>query len=846
MADNKLDYFKKKIIEILKAKEEAEVKPEVKKSLDAMEKVFSMFNGNPMGELEKAGYGVGTVRIWRGKKYKKVSANPTKWVRVYEKVDRGAKGSMTRLINKVDSCQSIEELLQFCMSNHALFKDANGVDLPIVDELRKAVDEKKNRLENGDTSSIRPEKKAKKPVDNPKTIGEASGKTYEQFKNDVEKIYPTKQPEEKPDEKKFVEYIKEQEQKEKNGEITDIQQVKIDEIIEKTVNKIVYDENKIKSMSKKKIETEIEKLKNTYGTDKTETQIKEELKPLLKDKAYDDPLYAYAVAVANNIGHRKNIKLLESALGNKKEEPEETEAEKHENRSKAMEGNQNAKKDGAPEEDEAVKKTKEEIKEVNSLLTKYVEDYNGPGAELRHIKRMTSADGVDSKARAKIKMVRAMEKMHDELTAKGYEVPDVPKDLLDKVNEFVEKHEGKSYWSIPWNDYKVISGINIKKFEEPFQKMLEPLFKKRNELRDLLPKEKEVTKIDVVPGISNQEHANLFTIAVNENSENKEYNNQLMYNGKPFETKGNYSDWGAKEILSEQYKVVKEVGMDFKAQAEYQWNEVNNNKDYYVSGWGIDSALKKLSEKKLAEIAKPSMTDEEFKKWLDNWLDEKPRTAYEMKQQIKRHVTNLAYEAKAKELLEQRQQAKQAIDDVDLPVDPKDMDEAKSIIGRKVNAIAGRGDSYGKSLYRAELKKMIENRIRNNPGLARAMLVYIKDYQKENNVTIFTPQNEIWKQLPKLNENAMNAVMNGEGETQGGQSGELYSGDGVTSVIEDKDAGRYQVFFSGKPDYDTRTLLKQNGFRWAPSIGAWQCYNTGNGERSLARVAEKLGWKKNS
>jgi hypothetical protein len=55
---------------------------------------------------------------------------------------------------------------------------------------------------------------------------------------------------------------------------------------------------------------------------------------------------------------------------------------------------------------------------------------------------------------------------------------------------------------------------------------------------------------------------------------------------------------------------------------------------------------------------------------------------------------------------------------------------------------------------------------------------------------------------------------------------------------------RYQITFNGKPDYDTRTILKQNGFRWAPSLGVWQRYNTGNGERALGRVAEKLGWKK--
>jgi hypothetical protein len=35
---------------------------------------------------------------------------------------------------------------------------------------------------------------------------------------------------------------------------------------------------------------------------------------------------------------------------------------------------------------------------------------------------------------------------------------------------------------------------------------------------------------------------------------------------------------------------------------------------------------------------------------------------------------------------------------------------------------------------------------------------------------------------------------------------------------------RIQIFFDEKPDADIRKKLKQNGFRWAPSNGAWQSY----------------------
>jgi hypothetical protein len=41
-------------------------------------------------------------------------------------------------------------------------------------------------------------------------------------------------------------------------------------------------------------------------------------------------------------------------------------------------------------------------------------------------------------------------------------------------------------------------------------------------------------------------------------------------------------------------------------------------------------------------------------------------------------------------------------------------------------------------------------------------------------------------------------------------------------MVENAEANRLQLFFHGKPDSDTRTKLKQHGFRWAPSEGAWQ------------------------
>lgn len=51
--------------------------------------------------------------------------------------------------------------------------------------------------------------------------------------------------------------------------------------------------------------------------------------------------------------------------------------------------------------------------------------------------------------------------------------------------------------------------------------------------------------------------------------------------------------------------------------------------------------------------------------------------------------------------------------------------------------------------------------------------------------------------------------------------------DGGT-VKPNKDINRLQIFFDEKPDADIRAELKSNGFRWAPSEGAWQRQLTDN------------------
>lgn len=60
------------------------------------------------------------------------------------------------------------------------------------------------------------------------------------------------------------------------------------------------------------------------------------------------------------------------------------------------------------------------------------------------------------------------------------------------------------------------------------------------------------------------------------------------------------------------------------------------------------------------------------------------------------------------------------------------------------------------------------------------------------------------------------------------------------SIREDVDSMRIQLFFEGKPDLEVREILKHNGFRWAPSVGAWQRQLNENGKYAVKSVLRKL------
>lgn len=76
-------------------------------------------------------------------------------------------------------------------------------------------------------------------------------------------------------------------------------------------------------------------------------------------------------------------------------------------------------------------------------------------------------------------------------------------------------------------------------------------------------------------------------------------------------------------------------------------------------------------------------------------------------------------------------------------------------------------------------------------------------------------------------------------EAAGDPETALAAGDGWTlthAVVE----ARVRFTFDGRPDADKRALLKGAGFRWAPSVGAWQRHDTANGLAVARALADRL------
>lgn len=350
--------LKSEIIAHLKKLEQEENSNELKKAVDYFTNSESLVTCLEKSEngtwIEKAGYGVGTIRVWKGKKYKKVSSSPVKWVRVFDKMDRGAKSSMTRLIHKVQACNSEDELYQFCLSHHALFQDENGVDLPIMDKLRAAIDEKKNGTQNiakpgkefvdyvPKTEKEKTTKDENEEVDNHYWIQDSKGNrlTNEQAK------------------KRIVNSLNENDKlAAKLNSLDAADRIAVEKDIRMNQNDIDNLMDKLNPDDRKEMESEINtKIENYLKEEKQkkdkELNISDSDINSLTDIDYLKDLQKKVVKENNRLHSEKkydeaNDMARRNYVISDRIKQLVSEAKKHQNRSDAMKGNDNAKKDNA-------------------------------------------------------------------------------------------------------------------------------------------------------------------------------------------------------------------------------------------------------------------------------------------------------------------------------------------------------------------------------------------------------------------------------------------------------------------------------------------------------------------
>ena len=379
--DRQLESLKKEIIEILKKQDEKDVKKAIDYFNSQEEHYTHLEKSLISGKwIQKAGYGVGTVRIWKGKKYKKIA--PGKWARVFDKEGRGTNIAIGKLIAKVQKIDNVEDLMAFVMQNKQRFVDENGIDLPVLDKLRAAVDAKNN----GDMRSKLPDPKDdnsvaeykkqikdkvkeynmnyEKYLENQIAGAERHNVTENELKAlkelQIELKGTSKPAEKKEDLEKYNKEMNERRAERQSAEYKEI----VDKIpFENDSNKKIFLTG-IKAMNisndmkldiadwfaKNKIDGRsyadylIEKVKEGY--DKYESSSKG------KGVSGKGALYKGNTGIpCDNKAAAYFAQFLAMAKDRGMEELKESEAEKTQNRSEAMKGNQNAKKWGLSDED---------------------------------------------------------------------------------------------------------------------------------------------------------------------------------------------------------------------------------------------------------------------------------------------------------------------------------------------------------------------------------------------------------------------------------------------------------------------------------------------------------------
>lgn len=173
-----LEYWKKKLLEIL---ESSETQKSLEEILFPGILIKSLPDGIQDMLIKAKRFDPGTIRTWGGKEFKKMASG--KWVRTYSETEsRGAKQAVRNVHKKILSAKSMEELLDIAKENHERFRGKDGELLPIVKEFVTAA----RGTKAGEKQKVEIPKKEAQPEE-PKT---------EENKEEIESTESTYQTEE--------------------------------------------------------------------------------------------------------------------------------------------------------------------------------------------------------------------------------------------------------------------------------------------------------------------------------------------------------------------------------------------------------------------------------------------------------------------------------------------------------------------------------------------------------------------------------------------------------------------------------------------------------------------------
>jgi hypothetical protein len=153
--DARLEKFRKLILDHLDALNNSKEEKAIQKAFSSM--IYMAKGGK--------GLAVGTVREWKGKKFKKFA--PGKWLPVYDSETRGAKIAVSAIKRKIAASKDVHEMMQIILENRGRFSDKNGQPLPFVQDLSKYAAGEQDRREQG----TKEQKKAKPATGDKKDSG---------------------------------------------------------------------------------------------------------------------------------------------------------------------------------------------------------------------------------------------------------------------------------------------------------------------------------------------------------------------------------------------------------------------------------------------------------------------------------------------------------------------------------------------------------------------------------------------------------------------------------------------------------------------------------------------------